>query len=254
MSATDLDSRIAGVLQRTKALPDDVAALLAEVERALADTERRAGAGARAGLGSDVDLGGDRIGERRNVRRPIPACSVWSWRVIGSSRSTRRRSSASSRSVERRAHADLVARRDELAARFESVWREHAEPLAAFLHEIAAIDEEIGTSQPVAARGLARPRETIARPGVGDLDSTSSSAWRRGCRLGITTRTGAASCCGRRSRRGSTPPRWCRETLRQREEAIAAEAREATQIASRLEEANRLSRGARRKVLAGSWG
>ena len=36
MSATDLDSRIAGVLSRTKALPDDVAALLAEVEAALA--------------------------------------------------------------------------------------------------------------------------------------------------------------------------------------------------------------------------
>ena len=28
MSASDLDSRIAGVLSRTKALPDDVAALL----------------------------------------------------------------------------------------------------------------------------------------------------------------------------------------------------------------------------------
>ena len=35
MSAGDLDSRIAGVLQRAKALPDDVAALLAEVETAL---------------------------------------------------------------------------------------------------------------------------------------------------------------------------------------------------------------------------
>ena len=43
------------------------------------------------------------------------------------------------------------------------------------------------------------------------------------------------------------------EALRQREEAIAAEAREATEIASRLEEANRLARGARRRVLAGSW-
>ena len=37
------------------------------------------------------------------------------------------------------------------------------------------------------------------------------------------------------------------------EEAIGAEAREATEIASRLEEANRLARGARRQVLAGSW-
>ena len=42
MSATDLDSRIAGVLSRTKALPDDVAALLAEVEAALTEGRRRA--------------------------------------------------------------------------------------------------------------------------------------------------------------------------------------------------------------------
>ena len=42
--------------------------------------------------------------------------------------------------------------------------------------------------------------------------------------------------------------------MAKREAAIGAEARKATQIASRLEEANRLSRGARRKVLAGSWG
>jgi hypothetical protein len=42
--------------------------------------------------------------------------------------------------------------------------------------------------------------------------------------------------------------------MAKREAAIASEALEATQIASRLEEANRLSRGARRKILAGSWG
>ena len=42
MSATDLDSRIAGVLSRSKALPDDVAALLAEVEAAVTEGRRRA--------------------------------------------------------------------------------------------------------------------------------------------------------------------------------------------------------------------
>ena len=55
------------------------------------------------------------------------------------------------------AHADLVARRDALAARFEGVWREHAEPLAAFLHEIAAIDEEIGTANRLRLGRLDRP-------------------------------------------------------------------------------------------------
>ena len=41
--------------------------------------------------------------------------------------------------------------------------------------------------------------------------------------------------------------------MAKREAAIAAEAKEATEIASRLEEANRLARGARRRILAGSW-
>ena len=41
--------------------------------------------------------------------------------------------------------------------------------------------------------------------------------------------------------------------MAKREAAVAAEALEATPMASRLEEANRLARGARRRVLAGSW-
>ena len=40
MSATDLDSRVAGALQRAKPLPADVEVPLAQVEAALADTER----------------------------------------------------------------------------------------------------------------------------------------------------------------------------------------------------------------------
>ena len=75
MSVADLDSRVAGVLQRAKASPDDVAALLAEAERALADTEQELAQANAPGLGSDVDFGGDRIGERHELRRRVPAAA-----------------------------------------------------------------------------------------------------------------------------------------------------------------------------------
>ena len=138
------------------------------------------------------------------------------------------------------AHADLVARRDELAARFESTWREHAEPLAAFLHEVAAIDEEIGTSNRLKLGPWIDRVETIARPGVGDVDTHKI--------VGMHTRIPPWVHDAHRSGallwppqpEGSTPRAMVPEPLRQREEAIAAEAREATEIASRLEEANRL--------------
>ena len=42
--------------------------------------------------------------------------------------------------------------------------------------------------------------------------------------------------------------------MAKREEAIAAEAKEAAEAWSQLERANRLQKGARRKILAGSWG
>ena len=74
--------------------------------------------------------------------------------------------------AERRAaaHADLIARRDALAGRFEGVWRDHAEPLAAFLHEVAAVDEEIGTANRLKLGLWLDRTETVARPGVSDLD------------------------------------------------------------------------------------
>jgi hypothetical protein len=42
--------------------------------------------------------------------------------------------------------------------------------------------------------------------------------------------------------------------LVKRDEAISAEAKEAAEAWSQLERANQLQKGARRKVLAGSWG
>ena len=156
---------------------------------------------------------------------------------------------------ERRAreHAALVARRDALAARFESTWREHAEPLAAYLHEVAAVDEEIGTSNRLRLGPWLDRTETIARPGVSDLDQHKL--------VSMATRLPPWDHDAHRSGALMWPPQPERlnpalmvpEALRQREEAVAAEAKEATEIASRLEDANRLARGARRKVLAGSW-
>ena len=158
--------------------------------------------------------------------------------------------------AERRAaaHAALVARRDELAARFEGVWREHAEPLAAYLHEVAAVDEAIGTSKRLRLGPWLDRTESIARPGVSDLDQHKL--------VSMATRLPPWDHDAHRSGALMWPPQPARldpramvpAELVKREEAIAAEAAEATQIASRLEEANRLARGARRKVLAGSWG
>ena len=141
-----------------------------------------------------------------------------------------------------------------LPARFESVWREHAEPLAAYLHEVAAVDEEIGTSNRLRLGPWLDRTETIARPGVSDLDqhklvsmATRLPPWDHDAH-----RSGALLWPPQPAR--LNPARWSAGAVRQREEAIAAEAKEATEIASRLEEANRLARGARRRILAGSWG
>jgi hypothetical protein len=145
MSAGDLDSRIAGALQRTKASPDDIAALLAEAERALADTERElAQANAQA---LDPTSTSAVIASARGVT--FDAQFRLQRLVVARDRLREKHAAATERvakEAREAAHADLVLRRDALAARFESTWREHAEPLAAFLHEIAAIDEEIGTA------------------------------------------------------------------------------------------------------------
>jgi hypothetical protein len=157
--------------------------------------------------------------------------------------------------AERRAaaHADLVARRDELAGRFPDVWASLAVPLSEYLHEVAAIDEEIGTSNRLQLGPWLDRTESIARPGVSDLDQHKL--------VSMATRLPPWDHDAHRSGALLWPPQppkldvaaMVPEPLRQLDEAISAEAKEATQMASRLEEANRLSRGARRK-LAGSWG
>ena len=108
-------------------------------------------------------------GQGHDLRVRIPAARL----VVARDRLVEKHAAAVERvEAERRAaaHAALVARRDELAARFESIWRDHAEPLAAYLHEVAAVDEEIATANRLRLGPWLDRTETIARPGVSDLD------------------------------------------------------------------------------------
>ena len=253
MSATDLDGRIAGVLSRSKALPDDVAALLAEVEAAITkagDELSRARETAFDPLSTTAAVASARgvtfDAEFRHGRL-----------VVARDRLVEKHAAALERVEQERraaAHAALVARRDELAGRFPDVWASLAVPLSEYLHEVAAIDEEIATSNRLRLGPWLDRTESVARPGVSDLDQHKL--------VSMATRLPPWDHDAHRSGQLLWPPQPERldpramvpAELVKREEAIGAEAREATRIASRLEEANRLSRGARRKVLAGSWG
>jgi hypothetical protein len=252
MSATDLDGRIAGVLSRMKALPDDVAALLGEVEAALVkvgDELSRARSEAFDPMSSAAVIA--------SARGTIFECEFRHGRLVAArdALGTKHQEAVARVEQERRAaaHADLIARRDELAARFEGVWREHAEPLASYLHEVATVDEEIGTSNRLRLGPWLDRTESVARPGVSDLDQHKL--------VSMATRLPPWDHDAHRSGELLWPPQPARldpramvpAELVKREEAIGAEAAEATRIASRLEEANRLARGARRRVLAGSW-
>ena len=101
MSASDLDSRIAGVLSRTKALPDDVAALLAEVEAAVTKTDDELSR-ARTEAFDPMSTTAVIASARGNVFE----CEFRHGRLVVArdrlARSTRRRSSGLRRSVERR--------------------------------------------------------------------------------------------------------------------------------------------------------
>ena len=253
MSATDLDGRIAGVLSRSKALPDDVAALLAEVDAAVlkvGDELSRARTEAFDPMSTTAVIA--------SARGTIFECEFRLQRLVEArDRLAEKHAAAVERvEAERRAaaHADLIARRDALAGRFEGVWRDHAEPLAAFLHEVTAVDEEIGTANRLKLGVWIDRTETIARPGVSDLDQHKL--------VSMATRLPPWDHDAHRSGELLWPPQAQRldpsamvpEALRQREEAIAAEALEATKVASDLERANQLQKGARRRVLAGSWG
>ncbi len=253
MSASDLDSRIAGALQRKAAAPDDIATLLGEVEVALTkvgDELSRARAEAFDPMSTTAVIA--------SARGTIFECEFRLQRLVEArDRLVEKHASAVERvEAERRAaaHAAIVARRDELAGRFPDMWATLAVPLAAYLHEIAAIDEEIATSNRLRLGPWLDRTESVARPGVSDLDQHKL--------VSMATRLPPWDHDAHRSGELLWPPQAQRldpsamvpEALRQREEAIAAEALEATKVASDLERANQLQKGARRRVLAGSWG
>ena len=205
MSASDLDSRIAGALQRKAALPDDIAALLAEVEAALTKTGdelSRARSEAFDPLSTTAAVASARgvtfDAEFRHGRLVVARDALGTKHQEAVARVEQERRAA--------AHADLIARRDEFAARFEGVWRDHAEVLASFLHEVATIDE--ASPPPIGcgwAPGSTAPRASLVRAFRISI-STSWSAWRRGCRRGTTTRTGrradVAAAAAEAQRRG----------------------------------------------------
>ena len=254
MSAGDLDGRIAGVLQRAKALPADVAVLLGEVEAALA----------KAGdeLSRARETAFDPLSSTAAVARPGAPCSRVSsgmrvswWRVDRLAREACERGRAGRAGATCAASMRLlllgVMR---LPGGSRTCGRLYAVPLASFLHEIAAVDAEINNANRLKLGPWLDRVETIARPGVGDVDTHKI--------VGMHTRLPVWDHDQHRAGQLLWPPQPERldvaamvpEPLRQREEAVAAEAREATKVSSQLEEANRLARGARRRVLAGSWG
>ena len=58
-----------------------------------------------------------------------------------------------------------------LPARFPDVWASLAVPLSEFLHEVAEIDAEINNANRLKLGPWIDKVETIARPGVGDIDT-----------------------------------------------------------------------------------
>ena len=245
MSASDLDSRIAGALQREAALPDDIAALLAEVEAALTKTGdelSRARSEAFDPLSTTAAVASARgvtfDAEFRHGRLVVARDR--------SARSTRRLLTVSSRSVERR--------RMRISLLAVMSLRRASRACGAIMPRCSRAScmrspRSTRRSPPRIGCGWAvdRPGESVARPGVWDLDQHKI--------VGMATRFPPWYHDAHRSGALLWPPQppklnlaaMVPAELRQRDDAIAAEANEATEIASRLEEANRLSRGARRR-------
>ena len=127
---------------------------------------------------------------------------------------------------------------------------DHAEPLAAFLHEVAAVDEEIAAANRMMLGPWIDRTETVARPGVGEIDTHRVT--------GLHTRIPPWSHDEHRSGALLWPPQAPKldmlalvpEPLRQLEQAVAAAAREASEARSDLEDTHRRE-PQRRKVLAG---
>ena len=160
---------------------------------------------------------------------------VWSWRGIG----LREKLASATERVEKEAHeAEYAA----ISAERDAVTERLLETYARAAAEIADVARRGGEEHPA--------RRGVERSGVGPWIAEPPGL-QRGVRL-PPERVGEAAYWPPLEKLDM--PVLVPAEMRKREEAIAAEALEATEIASRLEEANRLARGARRKVLAGSWG
>ena len=249
MSSADLDARIVAVLQRESSSPAAILSVIADAEVALVQ--------ARDDLARVRELAlnpltpASELAEHR--ARAIELQFVIERLEAGLERLRERHEEALARvEAERRTatHADLMARRDALAARFEGVWRDHAEPLASFLHEVAAIDAEVNSANRLKLGPWLDKVETIARAGVGDVDTHKL--------VGLHTRVPPWSHDAHRRGELMWPPQAPKldmvalvpQPLRQLEKALAENAREAAQARSDLEEAHRRE-PQRRKVVAG---
>ncbi len=167
-SALDLDAKIAALLQQSKPAPADVEVLLAEVERALADTGQELAQATAQAL--DPASTSALV---TSARGAISDAQFREQRLAAAEERLRAKHQAALERVERErqaaAHAAIVERRDALAGRLETVWREHAEPLAEFLRQVAAVDEEIGAANRIRLGQWIDRTETVAR-GIGEMD------------------------------------------------------------------------------------
>ncbi len=249
MSSDALDDRIVAVLKRANGSPAAVASVIADAELALPLLREDLARVREVALNpltpaSEVAEHRARVVELRFGAERLEA---------GLERLRQKHEQALARvEAERRAaaHAAIVARRDELAAKFESVWATLAVPLASFLHEVAAVDGEINAANRLKLGVWIDKVETVARPGVGDIDTHKLT--------GMHTRLAPWDHDQHRAGELLWPPQppklnpaaMVPGPLRQLEEAVAAGAREASAARAQAEAAHR-AQPQRRKVVAG---
>ena len=233
MSASGLDAKIAALLQQSKPAPADVEVLLAQVEAALADTEQelaQANAQALDPTSTSAVIASARgvtFDAQFRLQRLVAARD----RLVEKLASAVERAAKEAREAE---YAAISAERDRVSERLLETYARAAAEIADVLAEAVQSTRRVQTwnasgvgpwiaEPPQLQRGVRLPPERIGE----------AAFWPPLERLDVAAMVPTE--------------------MAKREAAIASEAAEATRIASRLEEANRLVRGARRKVLAGSW-
>jgi hypothetical protein len=234
VTATDLDGRIALILSRSKALPDDVAALLSEVEAALTKTGDELARAREKAL--DPTSVNSAIASARGI---VFEAEFREARLVVARDRLGEKHAAAVERVAKEAreaeHAEISAERDAVSAKLSEVYARAAAEISDVL---AAAVQSTRRVQTWNASGvgpwIAEPLQLHKGVRLPALGAGEAAYWPPLEKLDMTV---------------LVPPEMAK-----REAAIAAEAAEATEIASRREEANRLARGARRKVLAGSWG